>query len=261
MTIMPEQIVYLITGAIGAGKTTFSRHLLPLLDNIEYIGADFYFYPFFWNSEKAEHLCYEDAKEYTKYKIDHAIERRQSFALEKTFSSDADFSLLDLFSQHNYQIITFFMGVDSLERLITRSNDRGKDGWYYVPAEKIARHWKSSKEAFNTIRMKSHCFYAIDSSNGYQLALCEENKKLLYVTPGCSWLSSYSHDNAILQIDRTAECSPLFHSVRRLLSNIRNPEQNTIINSMTILSDYSTLEDSDRLEIDRIKSDVLLMEP
>lgn len=251
---MPKHIVYLITGAIGAGKTTFSRHLLPLLDNVEYIGADYYFYPFFWTSKKEEYLCYEDSKVYTKYKIDHAMEQGRSFALEKTFSSDSDFSLLDLFIQKDYQIITFYLSVDCLDRLISRSNNRGKDGWYYVPEEKVARHWRASKGAFETLRMKSHYFYAIDTSDGYKLALCEENKKQLYINPDCSWLPLVSPDHTTVQTNCAPECSPFFHSLRQLLCNIRNPECQTIINSMKILTDYSILEDDDWSEIDRIKS-------
>ena len=57
---MAERVVYLVTGAIGSGKTTFSRHLLPMLGNIEYIGADFYFYPYFSSpcfKTRAKHNC------------------------------------------------------------------------------------------------------------------------------------------------------------------------------------------------------------
>ena len=257
---MPKHIVYLITGAIGAGKTTFSRHLLPLLDNVEYIGADYYFYPFFWTSEKKEYQCYEDSKEYTKYKIDRALDQGRSFALEKTFFSGEDLSLLDLFVQKDYKIITFFLSVDSLERLVSRATNRSKDGWYCVPEEKVARYWKASKESFDKIRMKSHYFYAIDTSDGYKLALCEENQKRLYVNHDCSWLSLAIHDHATCRIDTATECSPFFHSLRQLLCNIRNPECQTIINSMSILTDYSILEDDDRAEIVRIKTDVVLDE-
>jgi predicted ABC-type ATPase len=251
---MPERIVYLVTGAIGTGKTTFSRYLLPFLNNVEYIGADFYFYPLFWSAEKEEYKCYEDSKEYTKYKIEHAIEQGRAFVLEKTFFSETDLSLLDFFIQKNYQIVTFFLGVDSLEKLIFRSNKRADDGWYCVPEEKIIRHWNASKEVFDIIRMKSQFFYAIDTSNGYKLVLCEENKELLYLNSDCSWIPSVLHEYHIHQSESIIERSPLLHVLHQLLCNIQNPECQTITNNMTTLGNYSIIDDNDLLEIDRIKN-------
>jgi len=170
-----KKVVYLITGAIGAGKTTFSKKLLHYLGNIEYIGADYYFFNHFRRKGKDEPLCYEDAKKYCLYKIRKLMQEGKPFVLEKVMSSSIDLSLLDLFAQYGYYISTFFVRVNDIETLMSRANDRVMDGWYIVPEEKIIRHWTNHNTNLDTIRRKSDSFYIIDTSACYKLAFCEES--------------------------------------------------------------------------------------
>ncbi len=251
---MTDRVVYLVTGAIGAGKTTLSRHLLPLLSNVEYIGADYYFYPYFWRAEKSEHLCYEEAKEYTKYKILQALKQGKPFLLEKTFSSDEDLSLFAILSQHNYCVITFFVVADCLATLQYRSDMRSRDGWYSVSPKKVEHHWCRAQELFEPIRARSDCFYAIDTSKGYKFVLCEEKRELLYYDPNYLGVPLLTKNTLTSKINRLAEGSELINSVyRHILDNYCHYEFK-ITDSMAVLANYSALQSGDLLEIERIKS-------
>lgn len=184
-----EKNVYLITGAIGAGKTTFSRELLSLLPGIEYMGADYYFYYYFkHNGKKEEPLCYEDAKKYCHYKILKALNNGKSFVLEKTISCEEDLCVLDMFVEYGYCINTYFVGCSNEELLISRSNKRYIDGWYDVPKEKVVRYLELCHKYLYRIREKSNNFYAYDTTEKRKIVFAEEMNSVLLCDRECVWL-------------------------------------------------------------------------
>ncbi len=166
-----KKTLILVTGPIGAGKSTFIEMMLHdfPFDTIEYISADLYLEMYFQRKKHLESENYTMAKEYCWYKLNKAISEERSFIWETVVAKEDKINFLKKCSNLGYRIITIFISVNDPKLLLDRVLKRHVQGWYNIPQNKIESRFSMVIENLETLLQLSDEFIAIDSSNGYKV--------------------------------------------------------------------------------------------
>jgi predicted ABC-type ATPase len=129
--------LYIISGYIGAGKTTASYTILPeILDCKEFVNADEIakgLSPF-----QPETAGLEAGRLMLK-KINSLLVSGQTFAFETTLATRSYFDFIEKAKNLNYQVICLFFWLASPELAISRVNIRVQEGGYGIPEAVIRR--------------------------------------------------------------------------------------------------------------------------
>lgn len=186
-----EKILYLVTGPIGAGKSTYARCLVSYfgLLSLEYICADIYYLLYFKDLSLAEEKAYAKAKQYCNYKLNRAASQERSFIWETVVAKENKLELLDSFLSQGYILKCLYVGMGDNNISLARVAQRHTQGWYTVPQSKtISRHKESMNYLAELIQM-AHSMIIIDSTfNQGKIVMWKQNRIIQYYDSTCKWL-------------------------------------------------------------------------
>jgi predicted ABC-type ATPase len=132
--------LYIIAGPNGAGKTTLSYTILPEIFECEdFVNADEIargLSPF--NPEKAAIKSGRLMLE----RIAELLEKGQSFAFETTLSTRSYINLVKQAKVKGYEVILFFLALESVNLAIERVEIRVSEGGHNIPIETIKRRYE-----------------------------------------------------------------------------------------------------------------------
>lgn len=139
---MPAPIIYLFAGSNGAGKTTFAKAYLTLLDPIpRFLNAD----------EIARGLSPLDpsrisvsAGKLLLHEVDGCLRKGESFGMESTLSGLGHVKLLKRAKSLGYHIELHYLWLPSPSLAISRIKQRVKKGGHHIPDADVRRRYKRS---------------------------------------------------------------------------------------------------------------------
>lgn len=186
-----EKVLYLVSGPIGAGKSTYAKSLINYfgLSSLEYISADIYFLLYFKDSSSSEGEAYSKAKQYSYYKLDKAISQGRSFIWETVVAKDKKLNLIESILEQGYILKCLYVGMRDYDISINRVFQRHELGWYTVPEQKtIDRHQKSISHLKKLIMLADSMMIIDSSSDQGKIVMWKKAKTILYRDAGCDWL-------------------------------------------------------------------------
>lgn len=131
--------LYIIAGCNGAGKTTASFTILPeILNCREFVNADEIakgLSPF-----QPEKVSFE-AGRIMLSRIRELIHLKRDFAFETTLSTKSYLPLIDEAKAQGFQVVLFFLYLDSVELAKERVAFRVKSGGHFIPDDIIERRY------------------------------------------------------------------------------------------------------------------------
>ena len=145
----PAPTLYLFAGSNGAGKTTFAKAYLPLLDPIpRFLNAD----------EIARGLSPLDpsrisvsAGKLLLHEIGKCLEKGESIGLESTLSGLGHVKILRKAKSLGYHIELHYLWLPSPELAIRRIKQRVKKGGHHIPEVDVRRRYKRSLSNFTRV--------------------------------------------------------------------------------------------------------------
>lgn len=176
MPIEHEQpTVYVIAGPNGAGKTTFATTFLPGFVNCrEFVNADLIaagLSPFDPDSQSvtAGRLMLE--------RINGLVHEKQSFGFETTLAGRAHARrLATMKSQAGYQVVLYFLWLESEALAISRVASRVREGGHSIPTDTIKRRFQMGIRNFAQLYRKlADDWYIIDASKAIPSISCRGN--------------------------------------------------------------------------------------
>ncbi len=142
---MNKPSLILIGGCNGAGKTTFSRRLLPELGVHRFLNAD----------EIAKGLSPLDpglvAFRAGRLLLEEArtlLEARASFAIESTLSGKTYLALIRRAQSQGYRFVLHYLSITSASQAVERVRMRVSLGGHHVPEEDVRRRFERSHQHF-----------------------------------------------------------------------------------------------------------------
>jgi predicted ABC-type ATPase len=186
-----EKTLYLVTGPIGAGKSSYLRCLADRfgLSSLEYICADIYYLLYFKDAAPTEGEAYAKAKEYCNYKLRKAVSQGHSFIWETVVAKEKKMDLIKSFLSQGYTLRCLYIGMDDYKISIKRVAQRHAQGWYNVPEHKTADRYHKSMEFLKELIQLAESAMVIDSSSDQgKIVMWKKNKTIQYLDTDCRWL-------------------------------------------------------------------------
>lgn len=172
-----DKLLILVTGPIGAGKSTFSEILVRHypFKKMEYISTDLYYGVYFRENYHSEADNYAMAKKYCWYKLNKAVSMGRSFIWETVVAKKDKIDFLKKCCDLGYRIVVVFISVNSLPLLTARVAKRHEQGWYDVPLSKIEDRFLMVKKNIATLEQLSDEFIMINASDHYKTMVLVRN--------------------------------------------------------------------------------------
>lgn len=186
-----ERVVYLVTGPIGAGKSTYAKCLIEYfgLSSLEYISADIYYLLYFKGNAPNEGEDYANAKQYGYYKLNKAISEQRSFIWETVVAKEKKIKILRTILAQGYMIKCLYIGVRSADIAVSRVAHRHNLGWYSVPESKTIDRYRKSMGYLYELFQLSDSMIIIDGTNEEgKVVLWKESGKIQYLDACCDWV-------------------------------------------------------------------------
>lgn len=196
-----NRIMYLVVGAIGAGKSEFSKNLSAYskFQKMPYISADL----IKEESNIESKLGFIIANELLVNEIEKLCIKKENFICERCITNQILFdSIISIIEKYNYKIVFFFVGTSSvdinLERVKKRETLYEKSNC--VSPQKIKQRFVDTYSLILKLLSVSTKGYFIDNSeDGINKMNCiatfKRNKFFIY-DDSCKWL----HEEIIDQI-------------------------------------------------------------
>ncbi len=147
---MLNNVVYIIAGPNGSGKTTFAKEFLKE-HKLPFINAD----------EIALSMSPQDigkarikAGKTFLNQIDKLIDQGKSFVFETTLAGQYVKDIIQKLKKNRYEIILIYIFVESQEEGLNRIKIRVQKGGHPIPEEDIRRRFHRSKKNFWNIYRK-----------------------------------------------------------------------------------------------------------
>ena len=138
--------LYIISGCIGAGKTTASYTMLPeMLDCSEFVNSDEFakgLSPF--NPEKAS----IQASRYMIMKIRYLLKKQKDFGIETTLATRTLLKTVRLAQDAGYTVTLLYFWLNSPELAVERVAARVGTGGHNIPEETIRRRYRVGIDYF-----------------------------------------------------------------------------------------------------------------
>lgn len=143
--VMASPVLYIIGGCNGAGKTTFSRKLLPKVGVKRFLNAD----------EIAKGLSPLDptlvafkAGRLLLTEVAELIQAKASFAIESTLSGRTYVSLIRAAKEQGYRFVLHYLTIQSAAQAMERVRIRVLLGGHHVPDDDVERRFNRSLRHF-----------------------------------------------------------------------------------------------------------------
>jgi predicted ABC-type ATPase len=168
--LMPT--LYIIAGCNGAGKTTASNTLLPVVLNCrEFVNADSIaagLSPF-----DVEKYAVEAGRLMLK-RMEQLIDEKSDFAIETTLSSKIYGQRINQAKGKGYKIILIFFWLSNVKLAIQRVKKRVKSGGHSIPVEVIKRRYQRGvNNFFDLYKNISDSWVVIDNSRNESTLIAE----------------------------------------------------------------------------------------
>ncbi len=168
--------IYIIAGANGAGKTTAAYNLLPeVFNTVEFVNAD----------EIARGLSPFNFEEVTfqagrimNERLNQLVKEKKSFAFETTLSGVTYLQFIKTAKLARYDIILFFIWLESFQLAKSRVAARVSKGGHNIPEDVIERRYKKGIENFSTYASLANDWYVYDNSGPKYLLIGSSVEKV-----------------------------------------------------------------------------------
>jgi predicted ABC-type ATPase len=172
--------IYILAGPNGAGKTTAAYNLLPdVFKTVEFVNADEIargISPF-----NVDSVAFQAGRIMLE-RLEQLIKEKKSFAFETTLSGLAYLKFIRLAKLTGFEIIFFFVWLDSFELAKNRVASRVNKGGHNIPDEVIERrYWKGIRN-FSKYAQEADNWYIYDNSGPEYvlIAKCIEGEKEIF---------------------------------------------------------------------------------
>lgn len=171
------EVLYIIGGCNGAGKTTASYTVLPeILECREFVNADEIakgLSPF-----NPESVAIE-AGRLMLSRIRELLKANVSFSIETTLSTKSYQSLVSKAHQQGYQVKLIFFWLDSPETALKRVAQRVSEGGHNIPKDVIIRRYHAGINNLFTLYMKQVDYWLlINNTKGESEYIAEGGKEI-----------------------------------------------------------------------------------
>lgn len=190
-----KKVIYLITGPIGAGKSTYAKCLIDYcnLSSLEYICADLYYSLYFKNTSKDDNTAYAKAKKFCSYKLNKAISSGRSFIWETVIAKETKIEILKSIIAQGYILKCAYIGMSNHITAIERVAKRHAQGWYTVPDTKVIdRYQKTTDNLAELIRLSDTMVVIDSTSDQGKVVMWKEAQIFRYYNNSCKWLPNQS---------------------------------------------------------------------
>ena len=183
---MQENIIYIISGCNGVGKTTASMTILPeFLDCQEFVNADMIasgLSPF-----QPEKVAFEAGRIMLE-RIDFLMQTNQSFAIETTLATKSYKNKLLKAIENGYQIKLLFFWLPSYEMAIDRVAIRVSEGGHNIPKDIIKRrYFRGIENLFNIYLPLCTTWLIFDNENEPKLIAEKNNSGEIIIANKLKW--------------------------------------------------------------------------
>jgi predicted ABC-type ATPase len=166
---------YIIAGPNGAGKTTYANDFLPIeAECLNFINADLIalgLSPF-----QPEKMGIEAGRIMIQ-KINECVDKDESFAFETTFSGKLYEKKIKSWKSKGYEIIIYYLKLDSVDMAVNRVNKRVSEGGHNVPEKDIRRRFERSWNNFNEVYKVLADSWSVFNTSGNFPVIMEESLK------------------------------------------------------------------------------------
>lgn len=195
--------IFLILGAIGSGKSVISDFLMSFdcFNGIEYVGTDIYKKKFFnhdMSEDKPEKKLsekkrgYRCADELMFNRIEQLCISGTDFMLElcPTNKNKVD-TIIDIIKKYEYEITTFYIGVNDVTKNLERCDQRVQMGYDPVDQRKVKKRFIDAQKGLLNFCYISKILYFVDNSNDTPKVVAKywDNKYCIYES-NCAWFKS-----------------------------------------------------------------------
>ncbi|HMN68633.1 MAG TPA: zeta toxin family protein [Bdellovibrionales bacterium] len=162
--LVDSKIIEIVAGPNGSGKTTFAEsYLLRTKRNLVFLNPDLI-------ASGIGPLDFEKASfqagRVLISEIKSRIERQESFAFESTLSGRTFARLLSEAANRDYQIVIYFIFLNSIEKNLKRIKKRVQLGGHNIPKAAVLRRQPRCFENFwNLYRPLTRDWYIFDNSD------------------------------------------------------------------------------------------------
>lgn len=154
--------IYIIAGANGAGKTTAAYNLLPeVFNTVEFVNADEIAHglsPF-----NFEGVTFQAGRIMVE-RLNQLLNEKKSFAFETTLSGVTYLQFIKTAKLAGYDIILFFIWLESFQLAKSRVAARVSKGGHSIPEGVIERRYKKGIEHFSIYASLVDDWYVYDNS-------------------------------------------------------------------------------------------------
>ena len=183
---MQENIIYIISGCNGVGKTTASMTILPeFLDCQEFVNADMIasgLSPF-----QPEKVAFEAGRIMLE-RIDFLMQTNQSFAIETTLATKSYKNKLLKAIENGYQIKLLFFWLPSYEMAIDRVAIRVSEGGHNIPKDIIKRrYFRGIENLFNIYLPLCTTWLIFDNEKKPKLVAEKNNSGEIIIANKLKW--------------------------------------------------------------------------
>jgi predicted ABC-type ATPase len=165
---------YIIAGPNGAGKTTFAYEFLPIeAECLNFINADLIakgLSPF-----QPEKMAIEAGRLMIQ-RIDECVKNNESFAFETTFSGKGYERKIKKWKSQDYEIIIYFLKLQSVDLAIERVRLRVSQGGHNIPEDIIRRRFDKSWKNFQDVYKQLANFWSVFDTSGKLPVILEESE-------------------------------------------------------------------------------------
>jgi predicted ABC-type ATPase len=172
--------LYILAGPNGAGKTTAAYSLLPdVFKTVEFVNADEIargLSPF-----NVDSVAFQAGRIMLE-RLEQLIKEKKSFAFETTLSGLSYLKFINMARLTGFDIVLFFVWLDSFELAKKRVATRVSKGGHNIPEDIIERrYWKGIKN-FSRYALESDSWFIYDNSGSEYvlIAKCVEGEREIF---------------------------------------------------------------------------------
>lgn len=165
---------YIIAGPNGSGKTTFANEFLPVEAKcLNFVNADLIAYGL---SPFQPHKMGIEAGRLMIQQIDECVRKNESFAFETTLSGKGYEKKIKSWKSRGYEIIIYYLKLQSANIAIERVKLRVAQGGHNVPEQDIKRRFDRSWINFEKMYKPLSDSWIVFDTSGKEPVVIDESR-------------------------------------------------------------------------------------